>query len=316
MRNLEIASVFSRVADLLEIQDANPFRIRAYRRAATTLEGLTDNIEVIAARGGLRDIPGVGEDLATKISEYLATGAMGFYERLKEEVPIGIVKMVAVPGVGPKTAKAIHERFQITNIDELEALCKTDQLLEVPGFKKKTIDNILRGIEILRRNRGSHLLGRAMPVASQLCRYMESYADHVSLAGSLRRMKEVVHDVDILAASNQPEKVTAAFIGMPLVAEVLANGPTKLGQRPLQGGLDLSRVLAQHGGYEWKPEFFEDLFEWQRLNPARSARSVCGKRVGALHIALEEDTDLRRRHRRNFIEECVIIESFVFAVFL
>ena len=231
MRNLEIASVFSRVADLLEIQDANPFRIRAYRRAAATLEGLTDNIEVIAARGGLRDIPGVGEDLATKITEYLATGAMGFYERLKEEVPIGIVKMVAVPGVGPKTAKAIHERFQITNIDDLEALCRTDQLLDVPGFKKKTIDNILRGIEILRRNRGSHLLGRAMPVASQLCRYMESYADHVSLAGSLRRMKEVVHDVDILAASNQPEKVTGAFIGMPLVAEVLANGPTKCSVR-------------------------------------------------------------------------------------
>src|SRR5688572_257287 len=98
MRNLEIDSVFNRAADLLEIQDANPFRVRAYRRAATTLEGLTDNIEAIAARGGLREIPGIGEDLANKISEYLGTGSMAFYEKLKEEVPIGIVKMVAIPG--------------------------------------------------------------------------------------------------------------------------------------------------------------------------------------------------------------------------
>src|SRR5687767_10862665 len=144
MRNLELASVFNRIADLLEIQDANPFRVRAYRRAATTLEGLTDNIEVIAARGALREIPGIGEDLSTKINEYLNAGTMSFYEKLKEEVPIGILKMVAVPGIGPKTARQIHEHFQIKNTEELEALCRTDQLLGVPGFKKKTIENILR----------------------------------------------------------------------------------------------------------------------------------------------------------------------------
>src|SRR5580765_4756812 len=98
MRNLEIAAVFNRIADLLEIQDANPFRVRAYRRAATTLEGLTDNVEAIAARGALREISGIGEDLSNKISEYLGSGTMNFYEKLKEEVPLGILKMVAVPG--------------------------------------------------------------------------------------------------------------------------------------------------------------------------------------------------------------------------
>jgi DNA polymerase (family X) len=244
MRNLEIASVFNRIADLLEIQDANPFRVRAYRRAAVTLEGLTDNIEVIAARGALREISGIGEDLSNKISEYLLTGTMAFYEKLKAEVPLGVLKMVAVPGIGPKTARQIHDRFPIKNIDELEALCRTDQLLGVPGFKQKTIDNILRGVEVLRRNKGTHLLGRALPVANQLCRYLESYAERVSLAGSLRRMKEVVHDVDILAASMQPEKVTAAFIGMPLVAEVLANGPTKCSVR-LQDDLQVDLRVVE-----------------------------------------------------------------------
>ena len=231
MRNLEIAAAFNRIADLLEIQDANPFRVRAYRRAGATLEGLTDNIEAVAARGALRDIPGIGEDLAAKISEYLATGTMSFYEKLKEEVPFGILRMVAVPGIGPKTARQIYESFEIKNIDELEALCRTDNLLAVPGFKRKTLENILRGIEVLKRNRGTHLLGRAMPVAVQLVRYMESHADRAAFAGSLRRMKEVVHDVDILVASTQPEKVTAAFIGMPLVAEILANGATKCSVR-------------------------------------------------------------------------------------
>src|SRR5262245_7396937 len=109
MRNLEIAAMFNRIADLLEIQDANPFRIRASRRAATTLEGLTDNLEAIAARSALREIPGVGEDLAAKISEYVGSGKIAFYEQLKEEVPLGILRMVAVPGVGPKTARQIYD---------------------------------------------------------------------------------------------------------------------------------------------------------------------------------------------------------------
>jgi DNA polymerase (family 10) len=231
MRNLEIAFIFNQIADLLEIQSANPFRVRAYRRAAANVEGLADNIETIALNGTLRNIAGIGEDLANKIEEYIRTGTMEFHEQLKQEVPLGLAKMVEIPSVGPKTAKQIYDAFKVQGIDELEELCKTDKLLSVSGFKQKTIDNILRGIEIYRRRRGNYLLGRTVPIATQICKYLESSAERVAYAGSLRRMKEIVHDVDILAASTNVEQTMKAFLGMPFIESVLAQGPTKASVR-------------------------------------------------------------------------------------
>src|SRR5207253_5262178 len=105
MRNLEVAFIFNQIADLLEIQGANPFRVRAYRRAATNIEGLADNIETLAANGTLRNVPGIGEDLASKIAEYIRTGKIEFHENLKQEIPPGLAKMVEIPSVGPKTPK-------------------------------------------------------------------------------------------------------------------------------------------------------------------------------------------------------------------
>jgi DNA polymerase (family 10) len=231
MRNLEIAAVFNQIADLLEIQGANPFRVRAYRRGAISLESLTDNIEAIVQQGAVRNISGIGEDLERKIVEYLQTGKMEFHEQLKQEVPLGLVKMVDIPSIGPRTAKQIYDQFRIQTIEELEALCKTDKLLGVPGFKKKTIENILRGIELYRRRKGNYLLGKTVPIATQICKYLEPHAERVSYAGSLRRMKEIVHDIDILAASTNPEKTMKAFLSMPLIDAVLAQGATKASLR-------------------------------------------------------------------------------------
>jgi len=231
MRNLEIAFIFNQIADLLEIQGANPFRVRAYRRAAMNIEGLADNIETIALNGTLRNIAGVGEDLATKIEEYIRTSRMEFHEQLKQEIPLGLAKMVEVPSVGPKTAKQIYDQFRIQTIEELEALCKTDKLLCVPGFKQKTIDNILRGIELYRRRRGNYLLGRVIPIAAQLCKSLEASAERVAYGGSLRRMKEIVHDIDILAASTDVEKTMKTFLSQPFIEAVLAQGPTKASVR-------------------------------------------------------------------------------------
>src|SRR5262245_55524704 len=118
MRNLEIAAIFNQIADLLEIQSANPFRIRAYRRAAVSLENLTGNVEELVRQGSLRDIPGVGEDLAKKIAEFIDAGKMAFFEDLKKEVPPGLVRLVEIPTVGPKTAKAIYDRFPVQSIEE------------------------------------------------------------------------------------------------------------------------------------------------------------------------------------------------------
>src|SRR5438128_2789624 len=249
MRNLEIASVFNQIADLLEIQGANPFRIRAYRRAALNIEGLADNVETLSLGGSLDKIPGIGSDLAGKIDEYLRTGRMEFHEQLKKEVPLGLAKMVEIPSVGPKTAKEIYDHFRIETIEDLEALCKTDKLLSVPGFKKKTIDNMLRGIELYRKRKGNYLLGRTVPVAKQLCKYLEGVADRVAYAGSLRRMKEIVHDVDILAASKNPAETMQAFLNMPFVEAVLAQGGTKASVR-VQDDLqvDLRVVDSQSWG--------------------------------------------------------------------
>jgi len=243
MRNLEIATLFSRIADLLEIQGANPFRVRAYRRAADNLESLTDNIESILSRGATREIPGIGEDLAAKIAEYVSTGKIKFFEELKKEVPLGLLEIVAIPSVGPKTAKKIYDRFHVKDVDHLEKLAKSGKLLAVPGFKQKSIDNIIHGIEVVRRHQGTHLLGRAMPVAVEICKLLERHAERITYGGSLRRMKEVVHDVDILAASSHPESTMAAFLAMPLVVDVLAQGPTKCSVR-LQDDLQVDlRVI-------------------------------------------------------------------------
>ena len=231
MRNLEIAFIFNQIADLLEIQGANPFRVRAYRRAAMNIEGLADNIETIALNGTLRNIAGVGEDLANKIEEYIRAGRMEFHEQLKQEIPLGLAKMVEIPSVGPKTAKQIYDQFRIQTIEELEALCKTDKLLCVPGFKQKTIDNILRGIELYRRRKGNYLLGRVIPIATQLCKSLEASAERVAYGGSLRRMKEIVHDIDILAASTDVEKTMKMFLSLPFIEAVLAQGPTKASVR-------------------------------------------------------------------------------------
>jgi DNA polymerase (family 10) len=231
MRNLEISFIFNQIADLLEIQGANPFRVRAYRRAAANIESLADNIETLALAGTLRNVSGIGEDLAAKIEEYIRTGAIQYHDQLKQDVPMGLARMVEIPSVGPKTAKQIYDQFRIQNIEELEALCKTDKLLAVPGFKQKTVDNILRGIDIYRRRRGNYLLGKTIPIATQICGYLETFAERVAYAGSLRRMKEIVHDVDILAVSTNIEQTMKAFLGMPFIESVLVQGPTKASVR-------------------------------------------------------------------------------------
>jgi DNA polymerase (family X) len=231
MRNLEVSFIFNQIADLLEIQGANPFRVRAYRRAASNIEGLADNIETLALNGTLRTVSGIGEDLAAKIDEYIRNGKIQFHEDLKLEIPLGLAKIVEIPSIGPKTAKEIYDRFRTQSVEDLEALCKTDKLLSVPGFKQKTIDNILKGIEVYRRRRGNYLLGKTIPIADQLCKYLEPHADRVAYTGSLRRMKEIVHDVDILAVSTDVEKTMKAFLAMPLIESVLAQGGTKASVR-------------------------------------------------------------------------------------
>jgi DNA polymerase (family 10) len=230
MKNLEIAAIFGHMADLLEIQGANPFRIRAYRNARSNLESLTDNVEEIAKRDALKTIQGIGKDLAAKITEYIQSGQIQAFEELKNEIPVGLLNIVTIPTIGPKTAKLIFEQLGVESVEQLETLARNEELLKVPGIKKKTLENIVQGIDLYKRRKGLFLLGRALPVARELCQTLRSLSERVAYAGSLRRMRETVHDVDILATSKDQAtatKIMEEFVNLPIVGSVIAHGATK-----------------------------------------------------------------------------------------
>ena len=228
MKNQEIAGIFNEIAGLLEIKGENPFRIRAYRRAALNIEGHAKNIADLT-REELLEIPGIGKDLADKIEEYLKTGKIASYEDLKKEVPEGLSDLLSVPSLGPKTAKLLHEKLKIKNIDELEKFAREHKLAGLPGIKEKTEENIIRGIEMLRRGKERQPLGRVLPIASAIVEYLRKNAPikKISVAGSLRRIKDTVRDIDILITSSNPHDVMKTFLHLPDAKEVLMHGPTK-----------------------------------------------------------------------------------------
>ncbi len=237
MRNLEISKLFHEIADLLEIKDENVFKIRAYRRAAMNLESLTEQIETVAARGGLTDIAGIGRDLAAKIQEALETGRIEYLEELRKEIPRGVVELLAIPGVGPKTARLLFDRLHVDSVEKLEALALEGKLLGLPGVKQKTVENILKGIQVVKKGRERMLLGQALPLAREIVQILEKLPQvkKISMAGSLRRMRETVKDFDLLATSTKPAKVMEAFTLLPQVAEVLLQGDTKATIRHREG---------------------------------------------------------------------------------
>lgn len=221
----------------MEILGEDAFRIRAYQRAAQSVESLSEDIEKIAARGELTRIPGIGKELARKIEEILATGTLQKYEELKKKVPSGLLELLKVPGIGPKTARLLSLEMGIKSIDVLERMALEGRLKEIPGIKAKTEQNILRGIALLRSAQERRPLGIVLPFARLLVEVLEDQApvQRASIAGSLRRGSETIGDIDILASSDEPDKVMDLFLGLPPVAEVVARGPTKASVRTKDG---------------------------------------------------------------------------------
>ncbi|MDD5292461.1 MAG: DNA polymerase/3'-5' exonuclease PolX [Candidatus Omnitrophica bacterium] len=228
MKNLEIANIFSSIAQILEIKSDNLFRIRAYERAVEILQDL-DNIEEYAAADKLTEIPGIGKDLESKIKEYLSTGRIGYYEDLKKEVPLGILELLKVPSVGPKTAKLFYDELNIKDVATLEKFALEGKLLGLEGVKEKTVENILRGIDIFKRGSERIDIATAWDIAARFVSELRALKEvkRVEVAGSLRRMKETVKDIDILVASNKPQKVMDVFCGCAEVKDVFAKGITK-----------------------------------------------------------------------------------------
>lgn len=216
------------MADLLEIKGENPFRIRAYRKAAFAIETLGKDVAGMS-REDLISIPGIGADLASKIHEFVETGRIEAIEQMKQEMPEGLSVLLGVPGLGPKTVGMLFQKFGVKDLDELENLARNHKLALLPGIKDKTEANIIKGIEMLRRSSAHYPLGRVLPMAREIIDRLREQATvgRLDIAGSIRRWKETVRDIDILATSTDPGGVMRAFTRMPGVKDVLMKGATK-----------------------------------------------------------------------------------------
>jgi DNA polymerase (family 10) len=237
VKNFEVARQFDLMADLLELRNASPFRIRAYRRAAQNLEALTEDVERLAREERLDEIPGIGRDLAGKIAEYLRTGRMRDLDAARKGIPPGVVELMGVPGIGPKTARLLYEREHVTTVARLEALARAGKLRGLPGIQAKTEANILKGIGLVRQGQARMPLGRALPLARELVAALRTVRGvrEAMAAGSVRRMKETVGDLDLLVAASRPQAVMAAFVALPQVTEVLERGSTRASVRHREG---------------------------------------------------------------------------------
>jgi DNA polymerase (family 10) len=228
VRNGEIAGILYEVADLLEIKGV-AFKPRAYRRAAQTVETLPEDVAVVYERGELEDMPGIGRSIAAKIGEILTTGKLGYLETLKKEVPEGVENLIGVEGIGPKKALQLREKLRIRSVTDLAQAAREGKLRSIRGFGKKTEENIMEAVERAQKSPGRFLLGYILPVAQEIEERIRGLdaVEKVSLTGSIRRMKETIGDVDLIAASEDPNTVMDFFAAMPGVKKVLAKGTTK-----------------------------------------------------------------------------------------
>jgi len=244
--NREIAEIFSSIGDIMDILGENRFKVLAYRRAAENIMSLGQDLRSFWRAGTLQEISGIGQAIAEKIDELFSTGRLEFYERLQEQVPAGVVSLLQIPDVGPKTVKLLWEELGVQSVTDLEAAARAGRLRTLRGLGARSEAKILAGIEILNRRSDRISLGTAWPVAAELLEGVRttcSEVQEVAVAGSLRRMRATIGDIDLLAASEAPASVMRAFVALPAVAEVILSGPTKTSVR-LHNGLQADlRVL-------------------------------------------------------------------------
>jgi DNA polymerase (family 10) len=229
MNNRQLAEAFTLIADLSEIKGENIYKTLAYRKAADSLLNLGREASEYWKEGKLNDIPGVGKAISEKIDELLTTGKLGFLEKLKKEVPPGLVEWLPIPSLGPKKVAMIWKTLNITTFAELEAAARAGKLRDLPGMGAKSEAAIIEGIESLSRRTARIPLGRAYPLAQALISELKKVKGVVEAqpGGSLRRMRDTVGDLDIIVASKNPDAVMDAFVKLPRIHRVLGRGPTK-----------------------------------------------------------------------------------------
>ena len=259
MKNQEIAKIFYEIAEFLKIEEAN-FRSYAYQRVADNLETIEKNVEEIYKKGGLKaleQIPGVGKNIAEKIEEYLKTGKIKYCQDLKKKTPVNIEELVRVEGMGSKKIKVLYQKLGIRNLKDLEKAAKAHKITSLFGFGEKTEKNILEGIAFLKRSKGRFLLGEILPQVKEILEKLKTLkeVEQISVAGSVRRMKETIGDVDILVAAKSPSKIMDFFVSLPEVVKIWAKGPTKSSIRMRQG-FDVDLRVVQNKSYGSALQYF------------------------------------------------------------
>ena len=246
MKSVEIATIFRDIAKILEIKGENVFRVRAYERAAQSVEDLPNLLEKYIKEDRLQEIPGIGKELAERIKEYSVTGKIKLFEDLKKTIPPGLLELLRIPSVGPKTAKLLFDRLKIKSIAGLEIAIQAKKLIGLPGIKEKTIENIQKGIAIVKRGQERMTLAQATAAALEFIEPLEKLPEvkKISTGGSLRRCKETVRDIDILIASDKPRETMRSFVKLPMVRDVTAEGDTKASVRTKNDTQIDCRVVA------------------------------------------------------------------------
>ncbi len=251
MKNREIAEIFGIIADVLELKEDNPFKIRAYRRAFQIIGDMSQDIEKICKEGKLKEIPGIGEGIAKKIKEYLETGRMKILKEVKKGVPEELIRLMGIPSLGPKSLAQIHKELKVKNLKDLEKALQSGRVAELKGFGAKKAENIMRGISLFKGGMERMPLGVALPIAQSIIESLKKNKNIKSIepAGSLRRLNETIGDIDILATGKKGKKIVEAFVHLPQVTEILAAGKTKGSIRVEEGKqVDLRVVIESSFG--------------------------------------------------------------------
>ena len=225
----QVAEVLTEIGVLLELKGENPFKTRAYANAARTLESLSEPLEKLVAEGRLGELKGIGEALQQKITELVTSGKLEYYETLKASLPSGLMELLTIPGIGPKKVKVLYEKLAIDGLSKLEQACREGKVAALTGFGEKTQTKILEGIAFRQKFASRHRLDAALTLAEPVLETLRGHPDVIrcSLAGSARRWKEVVGDLDFLVSSRNPAAVLEFFVSQPGVHQVLAKGDTK-----------------------------------------------------------------------------------------
>ncbi|HEX8490781.1 MAG TPA: DNA polymerase/3'-5' exonuclease PolX [Chthoniobacterales bacterium] len=257
MDKATIADELEKIATLLELKDENPFKIRAYTNAARSLETWGGNVADLGNEETLEKIPGIGKAIAAKIKELVETGSLKFFDDLRAEFPADILELFSVPGLGAKKIKALHEKLHVSSIAQLHEACVAGRVAELPGFGKTTQEKLCKSIDERLRFAGSFQLGQIAAEAETLQNDLRAHPEalHVCIAGSYRRRKEIVRDLDFMVATSAPGEITSTFIGHTLVESIIAQGPTKSSVR-LRSGIQCDLRVVSAAEYPFALNYF------------------------------------------------------------